>query len=248
MTGEISPPPLHGCAVTTLEDLRGLLPEGTVDAWPKVAALLPAGTVLMGGTALAVWLRHRRSEDLDFFVPELLDSAALVTALSEAGGFAPTSVSDRLIRGTFDDTKLDIAAHPGEFTLGLPRVVEGLHVGSLQDVAASKYKAITDRKQLRDFIDVMCIERGGDITVEQGVILYCRKHGIRFDLDNVRAFLGHLTDFRHLDDDPAMHDTFGVDARSVVMAYFQRRSPEVAASFSPLFVEEAQPPAAGVDV
>ena len=139
--------------------------------------------------ALAVWLRHRRSEDLDFFVPELLDSAALVPALSD-----------------------------------------------------------TDRKQLRDFIDVMCIERGGDITVEQGVILYCRKHGIRFDLDNVRAFLGHLTDFRHLDDDPAMHDTFGVDARSVVMAYFQRRSPEVAASFSPLFVEEAQPPAAGVDV
>ena len=70
-------------------------------------------------------------------MPELLDSAALVPALSEAGGFAPTSVSDRLIRGTFDDTKLDIAAHPGEFTLGPPRDVEGLHVGSLQDVAAS---------------------------------------------------------------------------------------------------------------
>ena len=62
----------HGGAVSALEDLRGLLPEGTVEAWPKVAAVLPAGAVLMGGTALAVWLRHRRSEDLDFFVPEMI--------------------------------------------------------------------------------------------------------------------------------------------------------------------------------
>ena len=200
----------------------------------------------MGGTALAVWLRHRRSEDLDFFVPEMLDSAALVAALSEAGGFAPTSVSDRLIRGTFDDTKLDIVAHPGEFALGPPRVVEGLHVGSLHDVAASKFKAITDRKQLRDFIDVMCIDRAGDITVEQGTILYLRKHALEFELDSVRTFLRHLTDFRYLDDDPAMHDTFGVDARPAVMAYFLRRAPEVAASFSTLFLEEAQPP--GLDV
>ena len=114
----------HGGAVTTLEDLRGLLPEGTAEAWPKVAAALPTGTVFMGGTALAVWLRHRRSED-----PE-----------------------------------------------------------------------------------------------------------------TVRTFLGHLGDFRYLDDDPAMHATFGVDVRQVVMVHFQRRVPQVTASFSRQFAEA--PPAA----
>ena len=120
----ILPPMQHGGDVTTLEDLRGLLPEGTAEAWPKVAAALPTGTVFMGGTALAVWLRHRRSEDLE----------------------------------------------------------------------------------------------------------------------TVRTFLGHLGDFRYLDDDPAMHATFGVDVRQVVMVHFQRRVPQVTASFSRQFAEA--PPAA----
>lgn len=238
----------HGGAVTTLEDLRGLLPAGTVDAWPKVAAVLPAGAVLMGGTALAVWLRHRLSEDLDFFVPELFDGAALSTALAEAGEFAPTSVSDRMIRATFDAVKLDVVAHPGEFRLGPPRVVEGLHVGSLEDIAAGKYNAIATRKQLRDFIDVMCIERDGGIAVEQGLILYCRKHGASFDLETVRAFLRHLGDFRHLDDDPAMHATFGADIRQAVEEYFQQRVPQVAAAFSRLFTEPPPPDATPPDL
>ena len=43
----------HGGAVTTLDDLPGVLPEGTVEASPKVAAVLPAGAILIGGTALA---------------------------------------------------------------------------------------------------------------------------------------------------------------------------------------------------
>ena len=231
----------RGGAVTTLEDLRGLLPEGTVEAWPKVATVLPAGAVLMGGTALAVWLRHRRSEDLDFFVPEMFDGAAVATALSEAGEFAPTSVSNRMIGGTLDAVKLDVVANPGEIRLGPPRVVEGLLVGSLEDITAAKYKAITDRKQLRDFIDVMCVERDGGIAIEQGLILYCRKHGVSFDLETVRTFLRHLGDFRYLDDDPAMHASFGVDARQDVVAYFQRRVPQVTASFSRLFTEAPQP-------
>ena len=87
---------------------------------------------------------------------------------------------------------------------------------TLEDIAAGKYNAVTTRKQLRDFIDVMCVERDGGIAVEQGLILYCRKHGVSFDLETVRALLRHLGDFRHLDDDPAMHTTFGPDARQVV--------------------------------
>lgn len=232
--------------MTNIEDLRGLLPAGTVEAWPKVAAVLPPGAVLMGGTALAVWLKHRLSEDLDFFVPEPFDGAAIAAELSAAGDFAPTSLSDRMIRGTFDAVKLDVVAHPGEFRLGPPLVVEGLHVGSLEDIAAAKYRAIAERKQLRDFIDVMCIERHSGISVEQGLILYCRKHSLSFDLDTVRTFLRHMTDFRHLDDDPAMHTAFGAGARQEVMAYFQRRAPQVTASFSQLFadVPPEAPPAA----
>ena len=39
-----------------------------------------------------------------------------------------------------------------------------------------------------------------------------------------------------------MHAAFGVGARQAVMAYFQRRVPEVTASFSRLFAGEPPPP------
>ena len=99
----------------------------------------------------------------------------------------------------------------------------------------------------------MCVERDGGIALEQGLILYCRKHGVSFDLETVRTFLRHLGDFRYLDDDPAMHATFGVDARQVVMAYFQHRVPQVTASFSRLFAEApsadiSPPDTGGVDI
>ncbi|MBN1102662.1 MAG: nucleotidyl transferase AbiEii/AbiGii toxin family protein [Deltaproteobacteria bacterium] len=40
-----------------------------------------ASSYLGGGTALALQLGHRRSEDLDFFVPEPLEAASYLTAL-----------------------------------------------------------------------------------------------------------------------------------------------------------------------
>lgn len=230
--------------MATLADLTGFLPPGTVDAWPKVASVLPDGSALMGGTGLAVLLRHRRSEDLDFFVPQYLDHTAITAALARVGDFTSTAVSPRAIRGTFDTTNVDIVAHPEHFWLGPPTTVDGLRVGSLADITASKYNAIATRKQLRDFIDVMCIERDGGIAIDQGVILYFRKHAIDFDLDNVRSFLRHLTDFRYLDDDPAMHGTFGAGVRETIVKYFRDRVPRIIASFSQVLEGEHPPSSA----
>ena len=78
-------PPRWRGAEMRLSDLTEVLPDGTLDAWPEVAAALPETAALMGGTGLAVWLRHRRSEDLDFFVRDTFDSAAIVAKLAAAG-------------------------------------------------------------------------------------------------------------------------------------------------------------------
>ncbi len=50
----------------SLSEYAEVLGPATRAAWPTVAQIVPAGTVLMGGTALAMQLRHRRSEDLEW--------------------------------------------------------------------------------------------------------------------------------------------------------------------------------------
>ena len=229
-----------------LADYTGVLPPGTLEAWPQVAAILPPGSALIGGTGLAIWLRHRMSEDLDFSVPARLDARRITSALSSLGEFAHETASDRFVRGTFNAVNIDIVAQEDQFRLGPTTTVDGLHVASLQDIAAGKYNAVATRKQLRDFVDVMLIEEQGGITIEQGIFLYCRKHAIDLDMEVVRGVLRHLTDFRYLDDDPAMTATFGAGIRDRVVAYFDGRRAAVAAALSQLLIDDptTEPPSA----
>lgn len=217
-----------------LSEYADVLPEGTIDAWPIVAGLLPEGSVLMGGTGLAIWLRHRRSADLDLFAPTRLDPARLVSDLSAAGDFACVEATERMIRGTFNSVNVDIVAATDAHLLGPSMVVSGLRVGSLQDITAGKLSALVSRKQLRDFVDVMFIETQAKLSLEQAIMLYFRRNGLDLHPAEVRGVLGHLVDFRHLENDPAVAAAFGHDIRERVEQYFRSRQPEVAAAFQRL--------------
>ena len=221
-----------------LSDYTDVLDEGTIRSWPAIARAVPEGSVLMGGTGLAIWLRHRRSADLDIFSPVPLDPARIVASLSESGDFVHVSASERIVRGTFNDVNVDIVAEDGVFALAHARELDGLLVASLQDIAAGKFGALVGRKQIRDFIDMMCIETLGNIRLEQGVMLYFRRYSINLHPAAVRATLQHLVDFRHLDDDPAMVEAFGKDIRYRVESYFRSRQPEVAAALQHVLADE----------
>lgn len=214
-----------------LSELSEVLPQGTVDAWPVVAGAVPAGSVLMGGTGLAIWLRHRRSADLDIFAPARLDPTRIRSALSQAGDFVCFEATDRMVRGVFNSVNVDVIAHEGVPALGQSIDVAGLSVASLQDITAGKFKALVDRKQLRDYIDAMFIETHASTSLEQGIMLYFRKYGIDLHQAEVSSVLRHLVDFRFLEDDPAMADAFGDGIRRRVERFFRSRQPEVAAAF-----------------
>jgi hypothetical protein len=47
-----------------------VLPDGTAETWEQVRSVIPDCAYLVGGTAIAVHLRHRVSRDLDFFLAE----------------------------------------------------------------------------------------------------------------------------------------------------------------------------------
>ena len=237
MTGGSWFAPHWRSAVARLSDYRDLLPEGTLNAWPAVAAALPEGGALMGGTGLAIWLRHRRSEDLDIFLPARFDVDAVLCGLSAAGEFLVTDASERLIRGVFNDVNVDIVVDDAAHRLGPTLEIDGLHVASLQDIAAGKFKAITGRKQLRDFIDVMFIETAGGLSIEQAVMLHFRRYGIDLSYSQVSGVLGHLVDFGPVKSDAAMEAIFGADIRDRVVEHFTARQLEVAAAFQQMLAE-----------
>lgn len=126
---------------------------------------------LTGGTALsAIFLKHRRSHDLDFFTPieELIQphSQKLEESLVKEGlkvdrlrafqSFTELSVSSE------NDFTMVHFALDSPFRFEEPSKVDeifGIKVDSLIDIATNKLLALFGRAELRDFIDVYFLAR-----------------------------------------------------------------------------------------
>ena len=109
-------------------------------------------TRLVGGTALALQLGHRKSIDLDFFGNFETSLEELTTILSEFSTVAPVS-SSRMTRFlVVDGVKVDIVSYPYGW-IDNPVSAEGVVLAGIKDIAAMKLSAITNRGTKKDFID-----------------------------------------------------------------------------------------------
>lgn len=131
---------------------------------------------LTGGTALSrFYLRHRQSNDLDFFsaTEELIDpfSRRLEEALRSAGmavernrGFR--SFVELVVQEGGEQTVIHLALDaPFRFepVKTFPEY-SGLKVDSLTDIASNKLLALFGRAALRDFIDVHALVQQGHFS------------------------------------------------------------------------------------
>ncbi|OGO56719.1 MAG: hypothetical protein A2Z32_01150 [Chloroflexi bacterium RBG_16_69_14] len=137
------------------------LTAGQRSLWPKLVDL-PADVVLYGGTALALRLGHRPSVDFDFFlarsfVPgELRGSVPLLRD-------APTiqSAPDTLVISV---AGVRVAIYGVAFpALAAPDLAHdtGLPVASLADLGATKVKAVLDRAEVKDYLDISALLAAG---------------------------------------------------------------------------------------
>jgi hypothetical protein len=111
------------------------LPADTARSWQAIATAVPRQAYLVGGTALTVHLRHRTSNDLDFFFEEPIDLAMVRTDLERLGPFAVTEHEEHTLNGQFHETKVQLLhaakqTRPDSNTL--MSIVRGL--GYLDDV------------------------------------------------------------------------------------------------------------------
>jgi len=203
-----------------------VIPADTAAAWETIAPVVPVGAYLAGGTAIAVHLRHRLSRDLDFFLPAPVDLDALAEALGELGPlhiskFDP-SPGAQTLNGTFSATKVQFLEASTLRMVEPTTRVEGLDVAGLGDLLAMKLKVITDRGELRDYFDLLVIDRDSPRHIEEGLALFGVKYPVRAPDESVAAIvrgLGYLDD---VEDDPLVPIP-----RAEIEAYWATRLPEI---------------------
>ncbi|WP_298445725.1 nucleotidyl transferase AbiEii/AbiGii toxin family protein [Ferrimicrobium sp.] len=147
-----------------LGDPREILPRSTSDAWDSIAPFLPSGSYLAGGTAVVLYLKHRQSNDLDFFTTEPLDVEALLDTLTESSlSFVTRRVAPKSgsLAITLGSTLIEFTNASMVVMLEPTQRIAGVEVASLGDLLAMKLATITKRKVLRDYDDIRAIEQIG---------------------------------------------------------------------------------------
>lgn len=126
----------------------------------------PKDFVLYGGTALALRLGHRRSEDLDFFSNGSFSPALLmrhVPYLKEARieQFEENTLSCVIDRG--GPVKISYFGDLNLMRVHDPDVADKneIQVASLLDIAVSKVKTIQQRAEAKDYFDIASILDAG---------------------------------------------------------------------------------------
>ena len=135
---------------TVAPQTLGLLKQ--LEAEPRLAAFN-----LAGGTALALYLGHRVSVDLDLFTPESFDAGELEAFLSQRYGFQTAFRRPDTLKGMIDGVKIDCIAHKYAY-LRQPYAESGIRLYSIEDIVAMKLSAIADDgSRLKDFVDIACL-------------------------------------------------------------------------------------------
>jgi len=125
---------------------------------------------LTGGAVLAGWvLGHRRTDDLDLFTTDggaMADCDRFVRAAAAAIGAAVEPVQSHpdfrryLVRDAAGSMVVDVALDRAPQMR--PKVDRGgLRTDSAEEIVANKICALVGRSEVRDLVDLYCLERAG---------------------------------------------------------------------------------------
>jgi len=112
---------------------------------------------LVGGTAIALYLGHRRSIDFDLFKFSSIKPKSLVTKISESGfSYDVTRRVTEQLNVTIHNVKFTFYEYP--FQIESPTSFEGIvKMPTLIDLAAMKAYALGRRSKWKDYVDLYFI-------------------------------------------------------------------------------------------
>lgn len=142
--------------------------------WEELAPNLPRHWVLYGGTAIALRYGHRKSVDFDFFSDQPLGEKQLRAALPL---LVDAPVLERAPRTLV--VSISIGGKPIKLSffggmkigrVGQPEHLDdGPWIAAPLDLLATKLKALHDRVEARDYIDIEALLLKGDVSLDHGI-------------------------------------------------------------------------------
>ena len=113
---------------------------------------------LVGDTALAMQIGHRKSIDLDLFGNMDADEFEIKKQLSQIGRIQWIKKTTNINILLINNIKVDLVNYPYPWIRQVGNV-EGFRLASLEDIGAMKLSAITGRGTKKDFIDLYFLLR-----------------------------------------------------------------------------------------
>jgi len=137
------------------------------------------GFHLVDGTALALYLGHRKSIDIDLFTVSSFNEQSLLENLAHDVGFEMHYAAKNTLKGSIKGIKTDILAHRYPL-IGDVYFADGISLLSMPDIAAMKLNAISiNGQRVKDFIDIyFLLEK---YSIRQMLDFYRKKYTLQND-------------------------------------------------------------------
>jgi Nucleotidyl transferase AbiEii toxin, Type IV TA system len=157
-----------------LDPRLDILPAAQQEIWTSLAPAPHLGFVLYGGTAIALQLGHRESLDFDFFRSKPLDKDQIHAKFQFVRGTAilQDAPETLVILAEMPSGSVKVSFYGG---IGFSRVNDPLQtrdgillIASLDDLMATKLKAILDRAEAKDYRDITEMISAG-VSLETGL-------------------------------------------------------------------------------
>lgn len=157
---------------------------------------------LVGGTALALQVGHRTSQDFDFCVKGNVLAENIARALGSVGTLTMDLLEPpHTLLGIFEGVKISVFRY--DYELLEPFVYyQSVALASVKDIAAMKLSAICGRATKRDYVDLCVLAK--QYTFEELIAWYDRKYGVLSNnIYTIIKALGYFDD-AETDDMPEM--------------------------------------------
>jgi hypothetical protein len=174
-----------------------ILPPAQQNFWRERPAI-PSHFVLYGGTAIALRLGHRSSEDFFVFSSEPFETGALLDALSfsREAEIIQSAANTLTLRVERDGpVKLSFFGGLSFGRVENPDSVEGqsFSIASLADLLAAKLRVLWQRAEAKDYLDVATMIRAG-LSLEHGLGCAAALYGGQFNPTLVLKALTYFQD------------------------------------------------------
>jgi hypothetical protein len=181
---------------TTFKPRLDILPPAQQRLWPELSET-PEEFTLVGGTAIALRLGHRSSADYDFFASTPFVPSALLRKVRYLKGATVRRSAPNTLTVTVEREGLVQVSFFGGLDLGQVASAEtaigpGINVASLIDLAGFKVAVVTQRAELKDYIDVHTLLMKGNIPLAEMLAAATIIYGTEFSpLLSLKALAYH---------------------------------------------------------